>query len=118
MSRSRPPVTVTAPATSKRSLLGRVAGVDGQEDSRQRDQKDADRNVDEEDPTPAHAVGEQTACDHPDRRRDPSDGTEGPERAIAFGAFRESHREDGEDGRRYERRPEPLQGPGADQERG
>jgi hypothetical protein len=41
-----------------------------------------------------------------------------PERAIALGAFRESHGEDREGGRRDERRPEALQGPGADQELG
>lgn len=92
-------MTVTAAGHVEALAPRAVIGVDDQEDSRQCDQQDADRNVDEEDPTPAHAVGEHTACDHPGRRRDPGDGTEGPQRAIAFGAFREGHREDREHGR-------------------
>src|SRR6266511_1409 len=50
------------------SAAAAVAGVDVvdvQEAGRHRDEQDADRNVDEEDPAPAWAVGEQTTGDHP-----------------------------------------------------
>jgi hypothetical protein len=51
-----------------------AASVDGQEDSRHRDENYADRNVDPEDPVPARALGEQTTCEYPDRPRHPGDG--------------------------------------------
>jgi hypothetical protein len=86
---------VFAPATA--------AGVGGQEDSRHRDENDADRNVDAEDPVPARAFGQQAAGEYADRRRRPGDGAVEAERAIALGAFRESHGEDRECGRRDER---------------
>jgi hypothetical protein len=98
--------------------LAAVASVDGQEAGRRGDEQHADGDVDEEDPVPAWPVGEQPAGDHPDRRRDPGDGAVDAQHAVALGAFGEGHGEEREGGRRQQRRPQTLQGAGADQQPG
>ena len=111
-------MTVTAPATSKRSLLERSPASTARKTAasamRRTPIGTLMRKTQRQ---PAPSVSRPLAITPTDAET-PATAPKSPERAIAFGAFRESHREDREHGRRYERRPEPLQGPGTDQELG
>ena len=98
------------------ALAVRVAAL-GQEDRGERERRDTDRHVHEEDPLPGEEVGQDPA--HQDARggADAADRAPRAERDVAVAPFVERRRQDRERRRRDRRGAEALQRPGGDERR-
>ncbi|MBN9624249.1 MAG: hypothetical protein J0H06_15095 [Actinobacteria bacterium] len=83
-----------------------------------RDRRDPDRHVDEEDRLPAEAVGEQAADQRPDRDRHADRGTVDAHRHAPFGAAGELLGDQREADREHDRAADSLQAAGEVEEGG
>ena len=81
----------------------------------ERERRDADREVDEEDPVPAQRLGEQAAGEQAERAAGDRDEDVGAHRAGALGGLRELGDDDREDHRRLGGRADALEEARADQ---
>ena len=83
---------------------------------RQREDQDADRQVDEEDPVPVERVREDAAEQHADTAAARHHEAEEPHRLGALGWFGEQHHDQREGDRRYDGAAETLHRARSDQE--
>ena len=96
--------------------LALEAAATRDQSERQRDDGDADREVDEEDPVPAEHVGEDAAEQHAEAAATRGHEPEDAHRLRALGRLREERHHQRERDRRDDRGAESLDGPRADQE--
>ena len=83
--------------------------VGSEERGGEADEHDADRDVDEEHPAPAGAVGQQAAGDHAHRCRGATHGAEDAQGAVALLPLGEGDGQDRQRRRRHESGAEPLE---------
>jgi hypothetical protein len=108
-------------AASHEHRTGHVERFDGripaflEQDRREDERRDADGDVDEEDPFPAESVREDAAEQNACGCTKPADGAPDTERDVALPALGERRREDRQRRGRDDRGPEPLEGACGDQ---
>jgi hypothetical protein len=107
-------VIVTAPDASK--CRSRSCAWLSHHERHEKERAHTDGDVDEEDPLPAHVLGEHAAEKHADGGSRAGDGAEDAERLVALRALLEGDGGDREDGRR-EHRPGSASRPSREKSR-